>query len=86
MAAAKPIIFCCEAKNNPVADTGCGVTIQPNNPEDLANAMIKLSLLPLSERKKMGEAARLYVEENHNFEKLAQKLSQTLTKFVSRIS
>jgi len=42
LAAGKPIIFSSDASNNPVAEAGAGLTVSPEDPEAVAEAIIKL--------------------------------------------
>lgn len=78
MAAGRPILFACNASNNPVAEAGAGITVKPNDPEALKNAILQISAAPSFERAEMGERARQYVELNHDFRNLAGKLAAVL--------
>jgi len=83
LAAARPIVFCCDASNNPVEDAGAGITVRPGNPVELAKAIASLVALPAEERSAMGRAGRVYVHDNHDFRMLAAKLAATLDKVVA---
>ncbi|MGB3837204.1 glycosyltransferase family 4 protein [Castellaniella sp.] len=78
MAGARPIIFSCDASNNPVEDAQAGLTVAPGHPRDLAEAIVRIASIPLAERQRMGCAGRAYVESHHSFVQLAQRLAQTL--------
>lgn len=78
LAAAKPIIISSSAANNPVEESSGGITIAPDNPKALADAIVRLSGMPLSVRQEMGRNGRSYVEKNHSFECLAKKLATEL--------
>lgn len=78
MAAARPVLFCCKAGNDPVQSAQCGFTVEPNNPRALADAIKQLATMPLSERQAMGQRGRAYVLEHHGFENLARKLAAML--------
>lgn len=78
MAARRPVIFCSNSANNPVADAGGGVTVPPQNPEALARAILELSELPPEGRAAMGKKAREHVEGNYSLEQLAARLADTL--------
>lgn len=86
MAGAKPIIFCCEAINNPVSDAQCGITVPPNNPDALAEAMITISKASNEERARMGESGRAYAQNYHNYEVLAHKLSNIMREVINERS
>lgn len=83
LAGNRPIIFCCDAVNNPVQDAGAGLSVQPESPEALAGAIRQLVALPLSERVEMGTAGRRYVEENNDFKALARQLAAMLDDCVA---
>jgi glycosyltransferase involved in cell wall biosynthesis len=78
MAAMRPVIIASDATNNPIADAQAGLTVRPGDPEALANAIVQMSKLPLEDRQRMGVAGRDYVEQNHSFELLAERLANTL--------
>jgi glycosyltransferase involved in cell wall biosynthesis len=78
LAAARPIIFSCDASNNPVQDAKAGITVKPGDPKALAEAVKQMASLSALDREQMGRFGRLYVEQNHSFDQLAQKLAQTL--------
>jgi glycosyltransferase involved in cell wall biosynthesis len=78
MMAAKPIIYAIESANKPVEDAGCGITIQPENPEEIANAIFQLQNLEAQQRDEMGKKGKEYVMKNHGYDKLAQKLLQLI--------
>ena len=80
MAAGRPIIFCCNASNNPVEAAEAGLTVKPDDPTVLAKAIEELVSLPLEKRYQMGQRARRYVELNHSFTSLAEKLAGILDR------
>lgn len=80
LAAERPIVIASGASNNPVADAGAGLTVEPGKPEALAQAIIEIASLPLDEREQMGLRGRTYVEQNHSFERLAGHLAGMLNE------
>lgn len=78
MAAGRPIVMAFSASNNPVAEAGAGLTVKPEQPEQLAEAILSLTRLPLEERLRMGAAARAHVETNYNFEMLTGRFAEVL--------
>ena len=64
--------------NNPVAESGSGITVPPGDPEALAQAILTLAQTSEEERYRLGVAGRRYVEENHSFDRLAGRLASTL--------
>lgn len=83
LCSSRPVISGVNAFNNPVAEANAGITIQPENPQELADAMIRLYNLSQSEREQMGANGRKYVEENHDFRILSKKLEEVLTESVT---
>ncbi len=73
MMAAKPVIHAIEAANDHVAESGCGISCEPENPRAIADAVLKLRAVPEEERKTMGLRGREYVLRNHDYRILAQK-------------
>lgn len=84
MALQKPIIFCCDASNNPVRDSGSGISVHSGSPELLFKAIIEMSTYPAEKRLEMGRLAREYVEKNHDFDILASRLSEILLKISNK--
>lgn len=59
----------------------CGYLINPESPEELAQAIIKLLRDPIL-RQNMGENGRKYVLENRSWESVAKKVSATFENIV----
>lgn len=78
MAAGRPVVLASGAFNNPVADAGAGVTVLPENPEKLAEAISALARLPQTDRLRMGAAGYAHVAEHYSFSKLATRFARTL--------
>ena len=72
MAAARPVVFACESAYDPVAATGAGITVPPDDPESLARAFLDLAGATAEARAAMGAAGRAYVTREHNIEHLAE--------------
>jgi len=83
LASGKPVIFAASAGNNPVADARAGITIPPENPEALAEAILKLYRMPKEERQEMGERGRKYVEKYYSIPKLVDKLEKVLYEVIN---
>jgi glycosyltransferase involved in cell wall biosynthesis len=73
MMAAKPVIHSIEAGNDIVSESGCGITAPPEEPEAIANAVMKMIAMTLEDRESMGMRGREYVLANHTYHVLAQK-------------
>ena len=82
LAVSRPVIFSVDTPVNPVEEAGAGLTIAPEDPEALANAVLELAALDASERRAMGERGRAYVLEHHDLSKLANRVAGALREVV----
>jgi len=78
LAAGKPLILAGDLVDNPVKQAHCGLTVPPQNPEALAEAIVSLSRMPKEERETMGRRGREYVEKNYAIPVLVDKLIQCI--------
>ena len=74
MAAARPVVFACDSAYDPVAATGAGITIRPDDPDLLADAFLVLARATPEARAAMGSAGRDYVTREHNLASLGETL------------
>jgi len=73
MMAAKPIVHSVCAANDFVADSSCGISVQPDDPAVVFEALVKIINLSEEERVQMGIRGKNFVMKNHNYAVLAQK-------------
>ncbi len=73
-----PVIFACKAGNDPVSDYDCGVSADPDAPEDITAAIFRLLLLSEDERRTMGQRGRDAVLEHYTYESLALQVLNAL--------
>jgi glycosyltransferase involved in cell wall biosynthesis len=73
MLAGKPIIQSIKAGNDMVSEAGCGISIEPENPIAIANAVRHLISLPIETLQEMGQKGKKYCIANHNYKVLAAK-------------
>jgi len=73
MMAAKPIIQAVAAGNDPVRDAGCGITIAPEDPQALLDAIHYLRQLDANETAAMGQRGRAYALAHHDYRVLAKQ-------------
>ncbi|MEA9601201.1 glycosyltransferase family 4 protein [Polynucleobacter sp. MG-28-Ekke-A2] len=83
MVTERPIIFSCNSTNNPISEAHAGLTVSADNPKALARAILKIATTPLEERKNMGRSGRNYVEKNHGFAQLSEKLAAVLNEVLA---
>ena len=79
MYAAKPVIMAIKAGNDIIKEAGCGITIEPESPNEINKAIEKIMALSQEERDKMGQNGRRYVLENHTYEILSQQFTNIIT-------
>lgn len=73
MMSATPVIQAIEAGNDLVAESGCGISVPPENPKAVAEAIIKLMNMTPIERRAIGLRGKDYVLANHDYRFLAQQ-------------
>jgi len=73
MMAGKPVIHAIDAGNDMVFESGCGVSVPPEDPRAVANAAIKLINMTADERKVMGLKGQQYVAAHHDYGVLAKR-------------
>lgn len=73
MMAAKPVIHAIEAGNDLVAESGCGISVAPENPKAIADAVLHLFEMSQEERAAMGRQGSDYVKAHHDYSVLARK-------------
>ena len=79
MLASLPIIAAIRAGNDPVADAGCGYTVDPDDVDAIAECIVQLANKPVEERVAMGARGRDYVLNMHNYETLANRFLNLLS-------
>ena len=78
MLAARPVLHAVEAGNDPVAESGCGITVPPQSPPAIADGLRRLAALPEEERLAMGERGRAHVLAQHSYPVLARRFLAAL--------
>ena len=73
MAASRPIILAAEVGNDCVQDADCGLTVPPDDPAALAEAIRSLRAVPAAERARLGANGRAFVEREHTYAGLAAR-------------
>ncbi len=80
MAVGRPVIFACNSRNNPVAQAHAGLTIPPENPDKMADAILTLVKTPYSVRRQMGSSGQAYVTRFHNADVAAKQFLEILQR------
>jgi glycosyltransferase involved in cell wall biosynthesis len=73
MMAGKPIIHAIDAGNDMVSDCNCGISVPPEDPLAIKNAIIKLFDMTTEEKTAMGARGKEYVMSQHDYKVLAKR-------------
>lgn len=78
LASARPVILACNAPNDPVVESGAGLSVPPENPEAMAEALEKFLKMSPDERMNMGRLGRHYVEKVFDIQKITAHMENLL--------
>ena len=78
MMAAKPILHAIKAGNDLVVESGCGISVPPEDPDAVAAAIRTLSVHSPADLQGMGEKGRMYVTANHDYAVLARRFLESM--------
>jgi len=76
MYAGKPILYAINSGNRPVEEANCGISVDAENPDAIANGILKLYNLAQEERSKLGENGKNYVLKYHTYKSIADKFEE----------
>ncbi len=79
MMAGCAVLHSVEAGNDPVADSGCGLSVAPESAQAVADGLLALAALTPEQRRAMGQRGRAYVLAQHSYPVLAQRFIQALS-------
>lgn len=74
MLAGRPVVQASDASNDLVSEAGCGVTVAPDDPAALAQAILALRRMPAAERQRLGRSGQDFVRRHHDYPVLAARL------------
>ena len=78
MAIGKPVVFGVKAFNDPISEAGAGISVSPENPQEMAAAIVDISKMSVEQRNTMAKRGRDYISRGHTFEILGNKLLNEL--------
>lgn len=78
MCSGKPIVFACKTTSDYVIESDCGISVPPENPKKMADAIVRLYNMDHQERDAMGKRGRSYVEKNFDISILVNKLEEVI--------
>ena len=76
MYSGKPILHAFSGEGDLVELANCGVSVEAENPKEIAKGIIELYNMPKEKRIKLGENGKSYVLEYFTYEKLAKKYEE----------
>lgn len=79
MMAGRPVLHSVDAGNDLVSESGCGVTVRPEDPKAVMQGIRSLLALSEDERNFMGRMGKQYVLEHHDYKVLARRFIAALT-------
>ncbi len=74
MYSAKPIVFAGNVYCNAIEAANAGIIVEAEEPQRVADAVLKLYNMSEEERSNIGNNGKAYVEKNHDIKKLVDKL------------
>lgn len=83
LACARPIVFATDSPYCPIREAKAGITIPPENPRLMAQALEQLIELSYSERESLGRNGRNYAATNFNLETISVQLEAKLLDLTS---
>jgi len=84
MACARPVVWAIQSANDPVQSCNCGITVPPEDPVTMANAVLELSTINPLERDNMGKRGCEYVLKYHSIPVLADMLINTISELIPK--
>ena len=79
LAAGRPVLFACSAPDDPVRESGAGISVAPDDPVTIAEAMLDLASRTSGERERMGAAGRRWTIAERDTSGLADRFEHALT-------
>src|SRR5690625_3998025 len=80
MISGKPMVFAVETSFDFAKESGNGISIEPENPAKMKNAILDLKRKSKNKLEKIGDNGIQFVQENHDLKKLALKLKEYMSR------
>jgi len=78
----RPLVFSCKSYNNPVEEARAGLSVEPENPQALADAILQMRASSEQQRWTMACNARRFALQHHDLSKLSRRLGKFLERTV----
>jgi glycosyltransferase involved in cell wall biosynthesis len=82
-ASARPVLFSGNPPNDPVAESGAGLSVKAEDPQAMVDGLKKLAGKEPAERIRMGELGRRYAQSMLSMEKLGERMERMLASAVA---
>ena len=79
MMASRAVLHSVQAGNDPVAESGCGLTVAPESPTAVAEGLRRMAALSIEERASMGRRGREFVVAHHAYPVLARRFIEAIS-------
>jgi len=79
MAAGLPVIHAVRAFNDPVAESGAGISVPPDDADAIARAARELKQMSPASRHEMGERGRRFLDAHYDYRTLAGRFLEFVT-------
>ncbi len=82
-ASARPVLFSGNPPNNPVAESGGGISVKTEDARAMVHGLRALAQMEPSERVRMGEAGRSYAQTTLSMEALGDRMEKMLAASIA---
>jgi glycosyltransferase involved in cell wall biosynthesis len=73
MMAGCAVLHSVDAGNDPVAESGCGVTVAPESPGAIADGLRRMAAMTPEQRSEMGKRGQVFIGTHHTYPVLARR-------------
>jgi glycosyltransferase involved in cell wall biosynthesis len=80
MMAGVPVIQAIAAGNDMVSESGCGITVTPEDPQALATGVMTMMGKSPAERESMGIKGKAYILAHHSYQILAERFEEAIAE------
>lgn len=84
MMAAKPIMQAIDAGNNLVREADCGVDVEPDNINEISQAILTIKSMPKEQIEQMGLNGKRFVLSKHTYQVLGENFLRVMINLVNK--